>query len=102
MTSNTNALAPAVPPINQLMQMSALRIAAAIETLTEQGFVVIGIEFSNGSKPTIQVQNSTECAELVEKGEATYYRTGGSGSTRYRTGQFKIGEVRVLWTERGN
>ncbi|WP_175948589.1 hypothetical protein [Burkholderia pyrrocinia] len=102
MTPSFNAINPTVPPINQLMQLTALRIAAAIETLTERGFVVIGIEFSHHSKPTIQVQNCETCAELVTKGEATYYRTGGSGVTRYRTGQFKIGDVRVLWTERGN
>lgn len=102
MTRSFNARNSTVPPINQLMQITALRLAAAIETLTEKGFTVIGIEFSNGSKPTIQVQNCSACAELIEKGEATYYRTGGTGSDRYRTGQFKIGEVRVLWTERGN
>ena len=85
-----------------MMQLTAMRIAATIETLSERGFVVIGIECSNGSKPTIQVQTCAACAELVEKGEATYYRTGGSGVTRYRTGQFKIGEVRVIWTERAN
>lgn len=102
MTQTLNAINPAVPPINQLMQLTALRIAAAIETLTEQGFTVIGIEFSNGSKPTIQVQSCAACAELVAKGEATYYRTGGTGTDRYRTGQFKIRDVRVLWTERGN
>lgn len=102
MTAIANALNPAVPPINQLMQLTALRIAAAIETLTGRGFVVVGIEFSNGSKPTIQVQNCAACAELIEKGEATYYRTGVADLGRYRTGQFKIGDVRVLWTERGN
>ncbi|KIP19859.1 hypothetical protein KY49_3318 [Burkholderia sp. MSHR3999] len=102
MTLSANAVNPAVPPINQIMQLTALRIAAAIETLTEKGFVVIGIEFSNHSKPTIQVQNCAACAELITNGEATYYRTGVSGVTRYRTGQFKIGDVRVLWTERGN
>lgn len=102
MTPDVHPFNPPVPPINQLMQLTALRIAAVIETLTEKGFVVIGIEFSNGSKPTIQVQNSPTCAEMIEKGEATYYRTGGSGGTRYRTGQFKVGTVRVLWTERGN
>lgn len=102
MTPSSSAFNPAVPPINQLMQLTALRIAAAIETLTDKGFVVIGIEFSNGAKPTIQVQNCAACAELVEKGQATYYRTGVSGATRYRTGQFKIGDVRVLWAERGN
>lgn len=100
--SNVNTFNPAVPPINQLMQLTALRLAATIETLTTQGFTVIGIEFSNGSKPTIQVQNCAVCAEMVEKGEATYYRTGGSGISRYRTGQFKVGEIRVLWTERGH
>ena len=102
MTTVFNALNPAKPPINQLMQLTALRIASTIETLTERGFVVIGIEFSNGSRPTIQVQNCAACAELVESGAATYYRTGGSGVNRYRTGQFKVGDVRVLWTERGN
>lgn len=102
MNAAFNVFNPATPPINQLMQMTALRIAATIETLTERGLVVVGIEFSNGSRPTIQIQNCAACAELIEKGEATYYRTGGTGSDRYRTGQFKIGEVRVLWTERGN
>ncbi|WP_244122191.1 hypothetical protein [Burkholderia latens] len=102
MTPNFNALNPEVPPINQLMQLTALRLAATIETLTAQGFTVIGIEFSNGAKPTIQVQNCAICADMVEKGEATYYRTGGSGVSRYRTGQFKVGDIRVLWTERGH
>lgn len=102
MTANSNVLNPAVPPINQLMELTALRIAATIGTLTERGFTVIGIEFSNGSKPTIQIQNCTACAELIEKGEATYYRTGGSGSGRYRVGQFKAGEIRVLWNEQGH
>ncbi|WP_226377135.1 MULTISPECIES: hypothetical protein [Burkholderia] len=102
MTTNCNALNSPVPPINQLMQLTALRLAATIETLTTQGFTVIGIEFSNGSKPTIQVQNCEVCADMIAKGEATYYRTGGSGVSRYRTGQFKVGEIRVLWTERGH
>lgn len=93
---------PAKPPINQLMQLTALRIASTIETLTERGFTVIGIEFSNGSHPTIQIQSCAACAELIEKGEATYYRTGGTGSSRYRTGQFKVGSIRVLWTEQGH
>lgn len=102
MNAVTNVFNPATPPINQLMQMTALRIAASIETLTERGFTVIGIEFSNGAKPTIQIQSCAECAELIEKGEATYYKTGGSGANRYRVGQFKLGEIRVIWSERGN
>lgn len=88
--------------INQIMQLAALRIASTIETLTERGFVVIGIEFSNGSKPTIQIQTCADCARMVEAGEATYYRTGIEGNSRYRTGQFKVGDVRVLWTEHGH
>ncbi|VWC57459.1 hypothetical protein BLA9940_02599 [Burkholderia aenigmatica] len=88
--------------INQIMQLAALRIASTIETLTERGFVVIGIEFSNGSKPTIQIQTCSDCARMVEAGEATYYRTGIEGNSRYRTGQFKVGDVRVLWTEHGH
>ncbi len=88
--------------INQIMQLAALRIASTIETLSERGFVVIGIEFSNGSKPTIQIQTCAECARMIEAGEATYYRTGGSGNDRYRTGQFKVSEIRVLWTEQGH
>jgi len=97
-----NAMNPATPPINQLMELTALRIAATIGQLTERGFTVIGIEFSNGSKPTIQIQNCAACAELIENGEATYYRTGGTGSGRYRVGQFKVGEIRVLWNEQGH
>ncbi|HZZ04611.1 hypothetical protein [Paraburkholderia sp.] len=102
MTPSFNVFNPAVPPINQLMELTALRIASTIGLLTERGFVVIGIEFSNGSKPTIQIQNCAACGELIEKGEATYYRTGGAGSGRYRVGQFKIGEIRVLWNEQGH
>jgi hypothetical protein len=102
MNPGFNVLNPAVPPINQLMELTALRIAATIGQLTERGFTVIGIEFSNGSKPTIQIQCCAACAELIEKGEATYYRTGGSGAGRYRVGQFKLGEIRVLWNEQGH
>jgi hypothetical protein len=102
MTSVFNAMNPATPPINQLMQLTALRIAATIDTLTERGFTVIGIECSNGARPTIQIQNSAACGELIAKGEATYYHTGGSGTGRYRHGQFKVGDVRVLWTEQGH
>lgn len=102
MNSVFNAHDQAKPPINQLMQLAALRIASTIETLTDRGLTVIGIEFSNGSRPTIQIQNCAACADMIEKGEATYYRTGGSGVNRYRTGQFKIGEIRVLWTEQGH
>ncbi|WP_396331038.1 hypothetical protein [Burkholderia anthina] len=91
-----------VTDINQIMQLTALRIASTIETLTERGFVVIGIEFSNGSKPTIQIQTCAECAQMIETGDATYYRTGVDGNSRYRTGQFKVGDIRVIWTERGN
>ncbi|KDB09489.1 hypothetical protein LIG30_1461 [Burkholderia sp. lig30] len=102
MKQSSNVLNPTKPPINELMQLTALRIAAAIETLTEKGFTVIGIEFSSGSKPTIQIQSCSACAELIDKDEATYYLTGGSGARRYRTGTFKIGEVRIIWTEKGN
>ena len=49
-----------------------------------------------------QINGCAVCADMVEKGEATYYRTGGSGISRYRTGQFKVGDIRVLWTERGH
>ena len=102
MTPSFNALSPAVPPINRLMELTALRIASTIGQLTERGFTVIGIEFSNGSRPTIQIQNCVACADLIEKGDATYYRMGGSGAGRYRVGQFKVGDVRVLWTEQGH
>lgn len=88
--------------INQIMQLAALRMAQAIETLTERGFTVIGMEHSSGMPPTIQVQHCAMCAELVEDGEATYYRTGVDGNHRYRTGQFKVGSIRVLWTEQGH
>ena len=100
--SDVRTGATSTPNINQLMQLAALRIAATIDTLTERGFTVVGIEFSSGSKPTIQIQNCAECTDLVERGEATYYRTGVSGAERYRTGQFKVGEIRVLWTEKGH
>lgn len=102
MTAVSNVLNPAVPPINRLMQLAATRIVTAIDILTEQGFVVIGIDFSNGARPTIQVQSCSACAGLIESGEATYYRVSGAGADRSRTGQFKIGEVRVIWIERGN
>lgn len=88
--------------INELMQLAALRIAAVIATLTERGFTVIGIEFSSRCHPTVQVQNCHLCHQLVESGEAAYYRSGTGDSGRYRTGQFKLDSVRVLWTETGH
>ncbi|MEX3688886.1 hypothetical protein AB3X91_30765 [Paraburkholderia sp. BR14263] len=102
MLNRTNPIQPAKPPINDQMQIGAMRIALTIEELTAQGYVVIGIEYSSHSRPTIQVQNSALCHELVERGEATYYRTGAGENGRYRIGQFKSGDVRVLWMERGN
>lgn len=102
MQTTVNKPLPAVPPINKLMQVTAVKIAITIKTLTDDGFTVIGIEFSSGSKPTIQVQNCPACGQLVERGKATYYRMGGAGMNRYRTGQFQIDGIRVLWTERGH
>ncbi|WP_244099397.1 hypothetical protein [Burkholderia gladioli] len=87
---------------NQEMQLAALRIAATIETLSERGFTIIGIQHSGGCVPTIQIQSSAECAQLIEKGDAVYFKSEGEGAARTRSGQFKVGTVRVIWVERGH
>ncbi|MBN4664214.1 hypothetical protein HUS70_03250 [Pandoraea nosoerga] len=79
-----------------------MRIALTIEQLTQEGFVVIGIEYSSGAKPTVQVQTCSLCRALVERGEATYYRSGRGECGHYRTGQFQRNGCRVLWTEQGH
>ncbi|RQZ75038.1 hypothetical protein DF052_06980 [Burkholderia glumae] len=84
------------------MQLAALRIAATIETLSERGFTIIGIQHSGGCVPTIQVQGSAECALLIERGDAVYFKSEGEGAARTRSGQFKVGPVRVIWVERGH
>lgn len=100
--AQVNPIQPERPPINEEMMRGAMRIALAIEALTHQGFVVIGIEYTTRSKPTIQVQSCALCHDLVERGEATYYRSGVAERGHYRTGQFKQGDCRVLWTEQGH
>ena len=38
----------------------------------------------------------------VAAAAAGWTATGIEGNSRYRTGQFKVGEIRVLWTEHGH
>ncbi|WP_246797793.1 hypothetical protein [Burkholderia perseverans] len=87
---------------NQEMQLTALRIATTIETLTNRGFTVMSIEHTGGSAPTIQIQSCPACASMIDRGEAVYYCVQGDGATRARKGQFKIDSVRVIWFERGH
>lgn len=100
--TSTQALSVSRPKINEDMMRGAMRIALTIEELTADGFVVIGIEYSSGAKPTIQVQTCGLCLGLIERGEATYYRFGTGEIGRYRRGQFSRNECRVVWTERGH
>jgi len=89
-------------PINEVMQLTAMRFAVTIETLKERGFTVAGIEFSEHSIPTVQVQVCPECAKLIASGEAVYYCFSGNDGTPYRKGQFRVGDIRVIWVERGH
>jgi hypothetical protein len=99
MTHTADAIQQSLPPANHAMQLGAMRIALAIESLTAQGFTVIRIEFFAGSRPTIQVQAGPLCDSLIERGEATYYHTSAGARGYYRIGQFKFEDMRVLWSE---
>jgi hypothetical protein len=102
MQTIANKQIPPVPPINKLLHDTALDVAFVVRWLALDGFNVIKIEFETGFKPTVHIQSCLACTKLIERGEATYYRMGGSGVDRYRIGQFQIRGVRVLWTERGH
>lgn len=101
METMPSTLHPSKPATNQLLQLTALRLAATIQTLTDRGFTVIGLEASKDATPTIQIEGCSKCVSLIERGEAIHYRFSGSGSGRERRGQFKVGPVRVVWIEFG-
>lgn len=91
------------PPARELsMWRSAVSIACAVDKLCERGFEVIGFQSCNHSTPTIQICVNPECADLIARGEATYYYEGWDNSVRMRKGQFHVDHVRVIWIERGN
>ncbi|PVX80026.1 hypothetical protein [Paraburkholderia unamae] len=102
MNSTIQAIQPQTPPLNGEMWKGALKIACAIEELTEQGYVVIGTEHSSSAIPTVQIQTCTRCAELIARGDATYYYEAGTGPSRMRKGQFHVRDVRVIWQETGH
>lgn len=56
METMPSTLHPSKPATNQLLQLTALRLAATIQTLTDRGFTVIGLEASKDATPTIQIE----------------------------------------------
>ena len=95
----SNAVAHEPAPINQKMWLGAARMANAIAMLSDEGFVVTGMEYSGSAAPTVQVLPSEQCNRLIEAGDATYFYMGGNGLGRHRKGQFHVHGVRVIWVE---
>lgn len=99
----TAAIHPKRPPFNALMLDAILKVARAIEALTESGFTVISVELNSPARPTIRIQTCGRCTRLIERNEAVYYSFGQRDHLGpYREGQFMLGGCRIVWTEFGH
>jgi hypothetical protein len=66
---------PAFLPINALM-LQAEKVEVVIQELGRRGFAVVGIDMSSLARPTVQIQTSARCAQLIDSGQAAYYGFG--------------------------
>lgn len=97
------AIQPKRPPVNALMLAATLKIAGAIESLTQRGLTVVGVELGSPARPTIRIQTCAKCSRLIENGEAAYYSFGqNTHMGPYREGQFNLGGCRIVWMEFGH
>ncbi len=93
---------PAFLPINSLMLQAVKKVETVIQELGRRGFAVAGIDMSSPGRPTVRIQTSARCAQLIESGQAAYYSFGQGDIGRYREGQFNLDGCRVVWTENAN
>jgi len=93
---------PAFLPINALMLQAVKKVEVVIQELGRRGFAVVGIDMSTPSRPTVQIQTSARCAQLIESGQAAYYGFGLGQIGHFREGQFCLDGCRVVWTENAN
>lgn len=93
---------PAFLPINALMLQAVKKVEVVIQELGRRGFAVVGIDLSSVARPTVRIQTSARCAQLIDSGQAAYYGFGQAGLGHYREGQFCLDGCRVVWTENAN
>lgn len=55
------------PPFNAQMMAGALKVASAIEALTQNNFTVVSVELNTPTRPTINIQTCGNCRRMVEK-----------------------------------
>jgi hypothetical protein len=82
-------------PLNALWLLATVRTHTAIATLTQRGFSVIGVELANPARPTLRIEPSSHCLELLERGEAAWFSFGQGKACE---GQFALDGCRVVWT----
>ena len=89
-------------PVIEQMLDQAHQIKAVIVKLKRNGFEVIGAMTSIGLAPTIQVASGREADNLIETGQAAYYKYSmDAAGIQTRHGQFQVDGVRIVWCERG-
>ncbi|VVE15215.1 hypothetical protein PAN31117_03045 [Pandoraea anapnoica] len=75
-------------------------ILRTIGELEAKGLVPLGFEHSKHMPPTVQLEPTSECIAKVMDGTAVYYVESVVDGVRTRKGQFRLNDVRVIWTER--
>lgn len=93
---------PAFLPINTLMLQAIKKVEQVIHELGRRGFAVASIDMSSPAYPTVRIQTSARCVQLIESGQAAYFSFGQGHIGRYREGQFRLDGCRVVWTENAN
>ncbi|WP_036666347.1 hypothetical protein [Paludibacterium yongneupense] len=88
---------------NAMIRDAAVKVAEAIDALSENGFTVVKVELDMPARPTIRIQTCAHCHRLISNGDAVYYSYGQQDHFGpYREGQFQLGGCRVVWLEMGH
>lgn len=99
----TQAIQQHRPPFNAVLQAATLKVAAAIEKLSQRGMAVVSVELDTPSRPTIRIQTSAKCQQMIAAQQAVYYSFGQSSHFGpYREGQFMLDGCRIVWMEFGH
>ncbi|WP_293766943.1 hypothetical protein [uncultured Aquitalea sp.] len=89
-------------PMNAVILQALRKVNLAVGELSRRGFTVTTVEMDAPSRPTVRIQSSARCHELIASGQAAYFGFGNGEMGRYREGQFTLDGCRVVWTENGH
>ncbi|VVE67841.1 hypothetical protein PAN31117_02785 [Pandoraea anapnoica] len=82
------------------LKSSPALILRTLDELEAKGLVALGFEHTVHMSPTVQLRPTRECVAKVMDGTAVYYVESYIDGVRTRKGQFRLNNVRVIWTEK--